>query len=85
MMDLQRDVTQQSTTAGKLTRGSVLEAESKCLLPVKKSEEEQKEIIRTKQWGDDTTLCFGYKQRMKGNNNESSIINVKNIMREARK
>lgn len=49
-------MTQQSTTAGKLTRGSVLEAESKCLLPVKKSEEGQKEIIRTKLQGDDITL-----------------------------
>lgn len=49
-------MTQQGTTGGKLCRGSVLEAESKSLLPIKKSEEGQKEIIRTKQQGDDNTL-----------------------------
>lgn len=49
-------MTQQGTTGGKLCRGSVLEAESKPLLPIKKSEEGQKEIIRTKQQGDDNTL-----------------------------
>lgn len=53
---LMRDMTQQSTTGGKLSRGSVLEAESKSLLPIKKSEEGQKEIIITKQQGDDNTL-----------------------------
>lgn len=77
--DLQRDVAQQSSTGGKFTRGSVLEAGSKCLLPIKKSEEVQKEI-RTKQQGDSTNLPkaeVGYKNRMEGNNNESSIIYVK--------
>lgn len=79
MRDLQRDVTQQSPTGGKPARGSALEAEIKCLLPIKKYEEGQKEI-RTKLWGDNTNLQksqAGYRSRMKVNDNESSIINVK--------
>lgn len=47
-----RDVNQQGTTGGKLIMSTVLEADSKYLLSIKKSEEGQKKkkkINRTKQ------------------------------------